>query len=381
MATHIQDTLDLIDDKIAGYAEGVFATFGAEVATMLQAMGVVGICFIGANAALQFAPVRMADYLKWSVRYVAITAVATSWAQFQPFYDILTNTPGAIGAELLGATGAPNLNVALDEMITELFYFSEVLADESAFYSISLMSFAVWLIGALMACVAIIVAALGKVGLAMAVSFAPVFLTALMFKATSNLFEAWAKFAIGFALIPLVLAGVMGAIVGIGQEMIDEAGGAAELSEAAGFIIVGVAAIFLMIQVPTLVNGLAGSIVATADGPGMAARAARGGASAASAGQERARPVSAAVTSALGAARTPDPGASRIQSLMRDWERNAKIREERSRAFREREAERGQLAPGSAIRAAGRAGVYSNAKSRGEARDARRSGPDVTDRS
>ena len=266
-------------------------------------------------------------------------------------------------------------------MITELFDFSEVLADESAFYSISLMSFAVWLIGALMACVAIIVAALGKVGLAMAVSFAPVFLTALMFKATSNLFEAWAKFAIGFALIPLVLAGVMGAIVGIGQEMIDEAGGAAELSEAAGFIIVGVAAIFLMIQVPTLVNGLAGSIVATANGPGMAARAARGGASVASAGQERARPVSAAVTSALGAARTPDPGASRIQSLYRDWERNAKIREERSRAFSEREAERGQLAPGSAIRQAGRAGVYSAAKSRGEARDARRSGPVVTDRS
>ena len=47
MATHIQDTLDLIDDKIAGYAESVFATFGDEVATMLQAMGLVGICFIG----------------------------------------------------------------------------------------------------------------------------------------------------------------------------------------------------------------------------------------------------------------------------------------------------------------------------------------------
>ena len=35
MASYIQDTLDLIDEKIGDYAEGVFATFGAEVSTML----------------------------------------------------------------------------------------------------------------------------------------------------------------------------------------------------------------------------------------------------------------------------------------------------------------------------------------------------------
>ena len=55
-------------------------------------------------------------------------------------------------------------------------------------------------------------ASLGKVGLAMAVSLAPVFIPTLMFKATGNLFESWVRFTIGFALIPLVLGGVIGTL-------------------------------------------------------------------------------------------------------------------------------------------------------------------------
>ena len=234
-------------------------------------MGLVGLAFIALNALLQWVPIRVSEYIKWGVRFVVVTAVATSWAQFQPIYEIITNTPGAIGAELMGATMAPNLNVAFDLMISELFAFSDKLADESGFFTISMTSVVVWIIGGLMAVAAIIISSLAKVGLAMAVSLAPVFIPTLMFKATGNLFESWVRFTLGFALIPLVLAGVMGAIIGIGSNMTTDAANATELSGAAGFIIVGVSAIFLMIQVPTLVNGLAGTIVATANGVAMAA--------------------------------------------------------------------------------------------------------------
>ncbi|PJN96387.1 NADH-quinone oxidoreductase subunit G, partial [Amaricoccus sp. HAR-UPW-R2A-40] len=68
------------------------------------------------------------------------------------------------------------------------------------------------------------------------------------------------------AMIPMVLAGVMGAIVGIGGTLIDQIENAATLTDAAGFLIVALAAIFLMSQVPTMVNGLAGTVVATASG-------------------------------------------------------------------------------------------------------------------
>src|SRR5680860_1103192 len=91
-----------------------------------------------------------------------------------------------------------------------------------------------------------------------------------MFRATSNLFESWVRFTIGFALIPLVMAGVVGAVVGIGQGMVGEAAGASALENASGFLIVGVGAVFMTLMVPTLVNGLSGTITATANGVAMA---------------------------------------------------------------------------------------------------------------
>lgn len=253
-------------------------------------------------------PIRVSEYMKWGVRYVIITAVATTWAQFQPIYDIVTNTPGAVGAELLGATGAPNLNTALDQMITGLFDFSDRAAEESGMFSISLTSVLVWVVGALMACVAIIVTGIGKIGLAMSISLAPIFIPTLMFKATGNLFESWVRFTIGFALIPLVTAGIMGAIVGIGQGMISEADAAAELSDAAGFLIVGAGAIFMMANVPTMVNGLSGTFVATANGINEMRK---GGEMAKDAGQratDAAAPRVAQAVSAVGAARNALPG-------------------------------------------------------------------------
>ncbi|KPB00615.1 type IV secretion system protein [Ahrensia marina] len=266
MATHINDTLTLIDTAIASYAQSVFTDFAGPVTTMIQAGGLVGLVLIAANAIMQFVPIRMSSYLTWGVRYVLILSVATTWSQFQPIYNILTNTPGNIGAALLSATSAPNLNLAMDEMVTEIFNFSDRANEESGWLGISLTAVVLIVLGALMACVAILVSALAKVGLAMAVSFAPVFIACLLFSATKSLFESWTRFTIGFALIPLVLAGVMGAVIGVGKSLAGGVGVASEMSQAAGFIIVIFAAIFMMFNIPGLVTGLAGTIVTTGTG-------------------------------------------------------------------------------------------------------------------
>lgn len=275
MATHITETLDLIDNAIGNYAETVFTGFAGPVTTMIQAAGLVGLALIAVNALFQFAPIRMSNYITWGIRYVIVLSVATTWSQFQPIYNILTNTPGAIGAELIGATGSPNLNSALDQMVTEIFNFSDRASGESGWLGISLTAVVLVVLGALMACVAILVSALAKVGLAMSVSFAPIFIACLLFSATRSLFESWTRFTIGFALIPLVLAGVMGSVIGVGQSLIADVSGATQLSQAASFIIVIFAAIFLMFNIPSLVTGLAGTIVTTGTGIAEARAAAR----------------------------------------------------------------------------------------------------------
>ncbi|ORE91684.1 putative conjugal transfer protein [Stappia sp. 22II-S9-Z10] len=373
MATFVVETLDKVDSAIEGYAESVFADFGGTVSGLMQAMGLVGLAFIAFNTLVQWVPIRVTEYTRWMVRYIIVLTVATTWAQFQPIYDIVTNTPGAIGAELLGAVDAPNLNVALDDMITGLFDFSERADEESGYFSISLTSVLVWVVGALMACVAIIVSAIAKVGLAMAISLAPVFIPTLMFKATGNLFESWVRFTLGFALIPLILAGVMGAIVGIGQDMISEAEGAYELQEAAGFLIVGAAAIFLMIQVPTLVNGLAGTFVATANGVAMARQGAAAGGGGIKSVTQMATPRVLQTASAIGAARSAGGGAgSRISAALQDAQQTSAAMHRNREMIGLRNQERGQRTSFGERSEAGQAAMIQTARENRNDREAAR---------
>ncbi len=170
MATFITDNLTRIDGLVVAYAETVFTDFGGPIATSIRIAGIVALALLGINTILQWSPIRVTDFVKWGVRYIVILAVATSWAQFQPFYDIVTNVPSSIGAALLDASSNVTLNDAMDEMVTSIFDFSDRAADESGFFSISLLSVVLAIVGALMACVAIVVAGIGKIGLAMAVS-------------------------------------------------------------------------------------------------------------------------------------------------------------------------------------------------------------------
>ena len=275
MATYIASTLNAIDTAISGYAQTVFSGFAGPVTTMIQAGGLVGLALVAANALFQFVPIRMSSYITWGVRYVMVLSVATTWSQFEPIFNILTNVPGSIGAQLISATSAPDLNTALDEMVTEIFNFADRAGEESGWFLPNLLGIVLIVLGSLMACVAILVSALAKVGLAMSISFAPVFIACLLFSATRSLFESWTRFTIGFALIPLVLAGVMGAVIGVGEGLISEIQSASDVSQAAGFIIVIFAAIFMMFNIPSLVTGLAGTIVTTGTGIAEARAAAR----------------------------------------------------------------------------------------------------------
>ena len=116
MATYIQDTLDKIDASVATYAQSVFVDFAGPITTTIQLAGLVSLALLGINVVMQWVPLRVTDFAKWGVRYVIILAVATSWSQFLPFYDMLTNVPSSVGAALLDVSGTSSLNESLDLM-------------------------------------------------------------------------------------------------------------------------------------------------------------------------------------------------------------------------------------------------------------------------
>lgn len=266
MATFIVTTLNNIDSAVSNYAQTVFASASGPVNAVLIAAGVFGLAWVAANSVLAFAPINMRTYINWLVRYVIILAVATSWSQFQPLYNILTNVPSSYGVILLNQSGVADLNQAMDQMVTTVFDTSDAINADSGWLGISITAVLLMVVGSIMACVAILVSAIAKIGLAMSVSLAPIMIASALFEGTRSLFESWTRFTIGFALIPLILAGVMGAIIGVGTNLMTTAVGATEISQVAGFLIVVLAAIFMMYNVPTLATSLAGSVVAAGTG-------------------------------------------------------------------------------------------------------------------
>lgn len=297
MASFITDTLDRIDSAIASYAQTVFTGVSSEVNTALVAAGLVGLALIAVNSILAFSAVSMRSYITWSVRYIIVLAVATSWSQFQPIYDIITDVPQNYGGALLSAAGAgvsdnAGLNSAMDDMVTSIFNYSDELNEESGWLGISISAVLLMVLGAIMAFVAIAISAIGKIGLALFISVAPLAIGALAFNGTRQLFESWSRATIGIALIPLVLAGIMGAVIGVGTDIMNDTPTATDLSDIAAFVIVALAAIFMMKNVPSYATGLAGSVVAVGTGVADAIRMSRMAASAA------ASPVTAAYSAA-----------------------------------------------------------------------------------
>ncbi|MET1416639.1 type IV secretion system protein [Roseibium sp. HPY-6] len=307
MASFITDTLDLIDTAVSSYAETVFQSVSSEINTALVAAGLVGLSLIALNSILAFSTVSMRSYITWSVRYIIVLAVATSWTQFEPIYNIITDVPQNYGGALLAASGAnvsdnAGLNAAMDEMVTSIFDYSDQMNEESGWLGISISAVLLSVLGMIMACVAIVISTIGKVGLGLAISIAPLAIGALAFNGTRQLFETWSRMTIGIALIPLVLAGIMGAVIGVGQEILANTPDATTISDIAGFVIVTLAAIFMMKNVPTYATGLAGSVVAVGTGVSDAIRMASSTASMA------AGAATAPVRAAYGAAARLDAG-------------------------------------------------------------------------
>ena len=156
---------------------------------------------------MQWVPLRVTDFAKWGVRYLIILAVATSGRSSFPSTTCSPTSRVRSVPRSRGVVGH-DAERALDEMVTSIFDFSDRAADESGFFSISLPSIVLAIVGALMACVAILVAGIAKIGLAMAVSLAPLFIASLLFRGTSDLFHELGEVHLGFAMIPMVPAGL-----------------------------------------------------------------------------------------------------------------------------------------------------------------------------
>ncbi|WP_354125405.1 MULTISPECIES: type IV secretion system protein [unclassified Bradyrhizobium] len=273
-----------IDTTLVDYVQVVFQNVADPIKALLGAIALIALLFIALNHVVQFRSVNYSIYLQWGLRYVLIYSFATMWANFKDIYVILTQVPSDYGALLvrgvvakLETSHAANIvdtYSAMDEaaravrqIAQDHFSHISIFKVGNAIRDVFFGAFAL-IVGGFFIAACIIIVLVGKLGLVVAISLAPLAITMLMMPQTKQYFESWTRFTVGYAIIPLLTTALMAVVL---HMLLEESRAASSDSFAVIFIMI--AATILLFQIPTMASTLASASVA-AVGAGAAVAAA-----------------------------------------------------------------------------------------------------------
>lgn len=117
---------------------------------------------------------------------------------------------------------------------------------------------------------AIVIILIAKLGYVIGMALAPLALMMLIMEKTRGYFEAWLRFTIGFAVVPLLLGVMMTVIIYIASNLTR---GDDIFKGYLPFVLVTLAGLVLMAQIPTLATTLSGASMPQMNGGAMAAAA------------------------------------------------------------------------------------------------------------
>lgn len=234
------------------------------------------------------------DFLLKSAKIATVVAIAGAGGFYQnQIANVIVDSPSELAYALIPQAANPaattNENAAaglLDKAMSDGFE-----AATKAWHSAGLSAKGFYLVvtGAIIifttAALGVVGGAfiiLAKVALAVLAGLGPIFIFALIFKTMQRFFEAWVGQLLSFGFLIVLQSAIFGFFIHLFDNYVSgiNFSGALNLGETlGGLLIIGFAAIVLMLQIPGIASSLGGGLAL--DVWGAAARASHGGQSAA----------------------------------------------------------------------------------------------------
>lgn len=273
----------LITDLLTTLDNAVDAAFGASkftevvllVRPLFQASAAIIIATLGINMMLQWRPMSMGDAFSIGIRIALVSIFAFHPGNFFVVYDALSNAPATIGITLLtGTSGGSETSLydALDGVYVKALSVGNVVADNGGWVAGALTAVLLFLVAALMATVTIIVLGLAKMMIALLAAIAPLMILLTIFPQSKPIFEAWLKMAIGFAFVPMLVASVIGIIMGVADVIDTNLENAETLAGVISFVVVCLVGTGLLMMVPSTASSLAATSISLGTAMAMAQR-------------------------------------------------------------------------------------------------------------
>jgi type IV secretion system protein VirB6 len=262
-----------------------------QLATSLQPVFLLGmgiyVAFWGYEMLIGRVGVSAPVFL-WRIgRMMLIYTLAFSWGDFQILIaQVLVQAPDGLGNVVCQAVGGGatcgNSGGSIASGLSNLWNAANGAAQKisaAASWSnigMTLLSYVVLLAGAIFVAIAAFLIILGKIALFVLLGLAPIFIALSLFQITVPLFDGWMRSCAQYAIIPLIVYGLLGFYIVLLSTVVNDMSAAVQSGEPtlnviAPFILMCVIGCYLAYHCLNIAQGIAGGARLSSNGLDRAA--------------------------------------------------------------------------------------------------------------
>lgn len=257
-----------VEGFLDGAAESSFAAVAGSLGAIMLAASTLLIVLVTVGFTLQTRSMDARSAIGLVARLLLINAFALNWVQFNVVSSAIIDGLDQLGAGIVAAVGGEpptgGFAAAFDAVMFNFANYLNAMTENMGWMGgavatgvgLTMMG----LVGALAGGVLIF----SQIMLTLLVGIAPVMIGTSLFDASKDYFHRWLSLLIGFALYPLVIAGVMATVIGMAEEMAATLGDPSEgatLGELLPFFAMMFLAAGMIGVIPFLVRTLSGNFV------------------------------------------------------------------------------------------------------------------------
>ena len=279
-----QDILGIIDGSLSKFAELIFTGVAGPISTILKILAIFALLMLAVKNLLQFGATSYSAYILFFVRYILIMMFATVWANFEPIYIVLSEIPDDYGTlilktvlvslrtlrkDILDPANVKDIYTGIDAFARAIVWIADDFFRDTAWNDLgktfknTFIGIVIMIIGAFFYVASMVIVIVGKVGFNIGITMAPLAISMLLVENTRQYFDAWLRFVIGYAVIPLLCAALLGVVFFMAGEILADSGASSgDKAKFFPFLFIMVAAVALLFQIPTMASSIAGASVA-----------------------------------------------------------------------------------------------------------------------
>ncbi|MGL4528735.1 MAG: type IV secretion system protein [Aestuariivirga sp.] len=275
MTNVVDELFRRIDQLGQRFTETTYVALANEIGSIFTLLTALYVILWGYQIWAGRASGGPAEHAWRLLRVFIIYALAVFWGEFQTFvYKAATEMPRAIGNIVIRGVGGglSSENAAIEQALSNVWHVG-VDAASKITKAAGLLSPGPYIIaGIVLVVIALFVAfaaglvILAKIVLWALLSLAPIFIVLLLFNVTTRFFNGWVSAVVQFILVPVIVYTILAFYLAVIRTAVEalsnaNAGATTSLTEVAPVILAGLIGCYLLSQIVTIAQGIAGGLL------------------------------------------------------------------------------------------------------------------------